>query len=386
MLNEHETPQSNIKFDKSQTFDIKNKEKDFKLKISYNENAFLFEVEKIAEFPKNNYCNLLSFEELGKINKFFRQFDSPEEVINSLKVIVNNNNLKIFEEDRKMKIEITNPANQQTFSIDVPIKKKELGTEVSNLVTYVSSLKDRIVSLENKNKELEEQLKYKNEILEKELKNKYEILEKELKNTKEILEKELKNKYELMEKELKPIKEKYYRKQKMLEDIKESFKKSSIIQKEDAKIIMKWFEEKPTKFIKLLDSKIDGDTTNAFENKCAKKCPTMVFVKTIKGRRFGGFTTVTWTNGYSKDNKAFLFSLDRKEKYKITDENYANCLSSGNSFYFGGGTLTLYNNCTSKNDNFVTNSNFESVPENYGINGGEHKFTVSSYEVYQVEY
>ena len=49
---EHETPQQNIKFDKSKTFDVKTEENSFKLKISYNEKIFLFEIEKKDQFPK----------------------------------------------------------------------------------------------------------------------------------------------------------------------------------------------------------------------------------------------------------------------------------------------------------------------------------------------
>ena len=165
------------------------------------------------------------------------------------------------------------------------------------------------------------------------------------------------------------------------------FKDSSIVNLEDENTIISWFEKKPTKFNKLLDSKIDGDSTNAFENKCAKKCPTMVFVKTTNGYRFGGFTTILWTKGsYGKDNKAFLFSLDRKEKYNITDENNANRLDSGSYFYFGSAALLIYNNCTSNKSNYVDNNTFTTVPANNAINGGEYNFTVSSYEVYQIEY
>ena len=167
------------------------------------------------------------------------------------------------------------------------------------------------------------------------------------------------------------------------------FKDSSIIKIEDEKTIINWFEKKPEKFIKLLDSKIDGDSTNVFESKCAKKCPTMVFVKTTNGYRLGGFTTILWTNGsYGKDSKAFLFSLDKKEKYNITSEVNANYLESGSSFFFGSAALRLYNNCTSHKNNYVSNSSFNTIPNNWDIIGGQgdNKFTVSSYEVYQVEY
>ena len=372
-INDHDTPEKNIKFNKSQTFEIKTEEKDFKLKVSYNETVFLFEIEKKAEFPKNEYANLMSFDDLTKNYRFFLQFESTEEVVNSLSIMVQNNNIKILEEDKKMKIEITNPFNQRTFGIDVPIKEKNIRMEVDGLTNYMSSLNERVTSLENKNKELENK--------NKELENKFKELEnknKELENKNKELEKQVK--------ELMPIKDEYLKQLEIKKMMKSYFKDSSIVKLEEVDTIMTWFEKKPTKFNKLLDSKIDGDSTNAFENKCAKKCPTMVFVKTTNGYRFGGFTTVLWNGSYGKDNKAFLFSLDRKEKYNITNENCANCLNSGGSFYFGNAALHIYNNCTSNKSNYVATNSYTTVPANYAINGGEHHFTVSSYEVYQIEY
>ena len=54
--------------------------------------------------------------------------------------MVKNNNIKILEDDKKMKIEITNPFNQRTFGIDVPIKEKNIRMEVDGLTNYMSSL------------------------------------------------------------------------------------------------------------------------------------------------------------------------------------------------------------------------------------------------------
>ncbi len=69
------------------------------------------------------------------------------------------------------------------------------------------------------------------------------------------------------------------------------FGKSSIIKKDEEEMILGWMEKKPKKFELLLDSNIDGDTTSTFYNKCGKKCPTIVFVKTTDGYRFGGYTS-----------------------------------------------------------------------------------------------
>ena len=359
---------NDIKFDKSQSFDVKNNEISFKLKILYNDKTLFFEIEKTGEFPQNQYNKYINLEELGKISKFFLQFESSDEVVNSFKDLISNQNLSIIEENKQMKIRITNIHTKKKFDIDIPLKEKDLKSEIESIIPFINSLK----------------VKY--EKLEKDLENKNKIIEN-LKNEINSIKKE----YEIQKgqiNELMSIKDEY-EKLKKLEIKKENryFKDSNIVKLEDENIIYNWFERKPVKFIKLLDSKIDGDSTNAFTNKCSKKCPTIVFVKTTNGYRFGGFTTILWTNGsHGKDNKAFLFSLDRKEKYNITDENYANYLDNGSSFYFGSAALRIYNNCTSSKDNYVANHSFTTVPQNNGINGGEQYFTVSSYEVYQLDY
>ena len=112
----------------------------------------------------------------------------------------------------------------------------------------------------------------------------------------------------------------------------------------------------------------------------------MLLVKTTNGYRFGGFTSKLWTkSNYVNDNKSFLFSLDKKEKYNITGPQNATYYDD-NSFFFGSAALRLYNNCTSNQNNYVANNAFSTVPQNCGINGGQQHFTVFSYEIYQIEY
>ena len=165
------------------------------------------------------------------------------------------------------------------------------------------------------------------------------------------------------------------------------FKDSNIIRIDEKELISNWFEKKPVKMIKLLDSKNGGDSIRTFASKCAQKYPTIVIVKTTKGFRFGGFTSKSWANGnYTKDNKCFLFSLDKKEKYNITDDNNVTYLDSYRCFLFGDVALLISNNCTSNKNNYLDISSFTTVSQNYDINDDEQNFTVSSYEVYQIEY
>ena len=45
------------------------------------------------------------------------------------------------------------------------------------------------------------------------------------------------------------------------------------------------------------------------------KNPSLVVIMTIKGIKFGGYTTQEWKKGANKDSEAFVFSLDKRKKY-----------------------------------------------------------------------
>ena len=81
-----------------------------------------------------------------------------------------------------------------------------------------------------------------------------------------------------------------------------------------------------------------------------------------------------------------MFSLDKREKYKVVKAKEA--LYCGYDFFqFGTCCFRIYNNCTSINTNYINdNKNEYDIPSNYGLTDGENKFTISSYEVYQVEF
>ncbi len=165
-------------------------------------------------------------------------------------------------------------------------------------------------------------------------------------------------------------------------------KKSNIIKPEEMDLILSWFNLRPNKFNLLLDSKIDGDLTSTFVNKCASKFPTMLFIKSTDGYRFGGYTSKKWgIDCDSNDECCFIFSLDLKEKYPIKESKYATMIRQNNWLSFGSGSsLYLYNGCTSRNDNYTGSSNFNFPKNKSEINGNKPRYTVSSYEVYEVQF
>ena len=339
-------PKKEIKFDASETFEINTDNKIYALKISYNEQLIYFEIKEKNAFVKDEYNLYIDLNELGKISRFFNQFETVKEVFDSLKSLIDKKNLSIIQEEKKMKIKIINPINNREFYINVLSKEKDIKSEINSIITYVTSLNEKMQKLENKVNLHENML---NEI----------IKEKEEKKKK----KELYEKYQI--------------------------NKSSVINKEEIDLFMNWLDQKPKKIKLLLDSKIDGNLTQTFYNKCGGKFPTVVFVKTTKGKRFGGYCSIGWENKkgeYMKDINSFIFSLDKKKKYKIKNPDKA-IQTNSSYFAFGSGTsdFYIYDKCTSNTENYNENTGTYETTETYELNG-ENNFTVSSYEVYQIEY
>ena len=342
-----------IKFDIKESFVINSGQKNYELKISLNENIIFFEVVEKDTFPKGEYNIYLNLEELGKINRYFLQFDSLKEVFDSLKTLIKKKNISIIKNEKIMKIKIINPSNEKEFFINAPLKEKDLKSEMNSLIPYVASLNERVQFLEKKVNILEQKLNeiyiYKNDL--EELK-KEKITEKENKRNNEVY-------------------------------------KSEILNKNEMELFLDWLERKPTKIKLLLDSKRDGDLTSTFYDKCSGKYPTVVLVKTTKGYRFGGYSSIPWKNSsfnFFPDKNNFIFSLDKKKKYNILNPEKA--IQTCPSFFaFGGGSdFFVCNNCTSNSNNYNNNCGTYNTKEKYELNGGENNFTVSSYEVYQLEY
>ena len=335
-----------IKFDLSESFEITTDNKIYELKISYNEQLMFFEIKEKNAFLKDEFNLYINLKELGDINRFFIQFETLKEVFDSLKTLITKKNVSIIQEGKKMKMKIINPINNKEFFINVNSKEKDTKSEINSIIACVNSLTQKVQNLENK---LNELYAYKDDI--------EEIIKEKKKKEKELYEK-----YQIY--------------------------KSSVINKDEIDLFMNWFDKKPTKIKLLLDSKIDGDSIDTFYNKCLYKFPTVVFVKTTKGRRFGGYCSIGWENAngkFKKDINNFIFSLDKKKKYKIKKPEYG-IHTYSTYFAFGGGSdFYIYNNCTSDNSSYNNNIGTYETTEKYELNG-EYNFTVSSYEVYQIEY
>ena len=107
------------------------------------------------------------------------------------------------------------------------------------------------------------------------------------------------------------------------------FKNSDILDLEEKKLLIGWLPNIPKESVLLIDSNKDGDSINVIYEKIKNKKPTLVIIMTTDGIKFGGYTTQKWKKGtIIKDDNAFVFSLDKKKKYKIRDPEKAIYINS----------------------------------------------------------
>lgn len=161
---------------------------------------------------------------------------------------------------------------------------------------------------------------------------------------------------------------------------------------EERNMFQQWIApEKNIKMTLVYKASSDSFTANAFHTKCDHYPKTLTLIKTNQGIRFGGYTEVTWNNDvdFKKDNSAFLFSIERKEKYPITKNTPCAiyCRSDHGPTFGEGFDLSLAEDFKNSDGNY---SNF---PTSYGRGFEKHaltshnfNFKVSEVEVYQIEY
>ena len=114
--------------------------------------------------------------------------------------------------------------------------------------------------------------------------------------------------------------------------------------------------------------------------------PRILFFKTNKGARFGGYTTQIWpNNNIARDENSFVFSLNKKEKYKVKSPEYA-IIGREKYFQFGVLCFRILDKCSSTSQNYMSFSKKSYNVPNYGLTDGEQNFTISSYEVYHIEF
>ena len=130
----------------------------------------------------------------------------------------------------------------------------------------------------------------------------------------------------------------------------------------------------------------DSDKAAAFHAKCDDANSTIVLVETDKGKRFGGYTTCSWSGECieKKDEEAFVFSFDKMMTYdNIPGEDAIGCYPKFGPVFLGC-QIRIYDNAfTRGGTTFERGLNFD-TEEDYELTGGERSFNVKEIEVYEV--
>ena len=343
-------PKPNTK--KYNSFKISNsQQQSFIIKFSLIENKYEIMITSDS-FLALSYKVSLEVNELKKINKFFRQFDTIDEIYEFINGIENlKEKIDIQIEDKFLKLNISLPIiSKANINNNIQIILPEMELKEGDLIVKLCEKVNQIDILESKINFL------------------FMCLGKSEKDF--ISFQEFKNNVS-------------HRKinidSKIINSIDDLFFISIGIQEKLKKNI---------KDIKLLyRASRDGDG-NQFHSKCDGKSNTITFVKSKNGRKFGGFANKAWNsnNDWINDPNAFVFSLDYNECYYYNNNGYMIYGSNSYGPLWGGGSgydLYLAKGCLSNTTSTTQQNSFNYKGRTNALSGGSN-FQAEDYETYEL--
>ena len=320
---------------------------------------------KVGKFPneeniyfianqKNN--SLLLFEgnyslnALCKLNQSFRFFNSIDDLINVFDDMVKNK--KIFMEKSqndnislKLGMLISNFMGKED-KILIDLKLNELPEKDGN-----KKLLAKIIELENKLLQKDEEIKS--------LNKKYDELEKRIEKLERRTTTEI---------------------------------KSDIITSDEINFIKEKLSPNKKMFLELI-YKCDesNDTPEIFHKKCDGKKNVLVFIETTEGVKFGGYTSIGFNSnsGSTRDNSAFIFSVDKKEIYHVKmNKNAIHCSSTYGPCFCGTASFNIYieysNFLKRKYHTSKAKDNAYDINSDYELNNGKFEFFIRKLEIFQL--
>ena len=329
----------------NKTYDLQFAIKSDKLDISISNNSSL----------SLSFNAAFTFDELIKLNRYFRQFDTVLEIYNfivNLENIEELINIKVENKFINLKISIPsllkNKANNEIIFVlpAVQIKESELIVKLCQEVEKINILEKKINYIFLCIRKTEEDFKtYEEE---------YEKLPQTLKHLSTVME-------------------------------------SKIVTPVDFATVQIGIKEKLNKTIKgaklLYRASRDGDK-NQFHSKCDGIENTVTFVKAKNGKKFGGFANKAFnsSNQWISDPNCFVFSLLHKECYYYNNNGYMIYGSSSFGPLWGAGNghdLHFASGCLNNTSSQTNQSSFDYKGKSNALSGGTN-FQAEDYETYQL--
>ena len=333
--------------------------------ISKYENDFKFEKE-------------LNLEDFKSINKYFKQFDSLNEIENELVSIIKEKNYEIINENNdEMVIKLKVLARNDNI-VNINVQKVKINE------------KDKINILYNKYEEFKLTTKQNNENLlkllnEKDIKINY--LENEIMTLKDIINK-LKDDFEKYKIEI----DKKFNSFDMHKnnDSNDILKNSNIFKSDkEIKFLLDNVPQGLKKLKLIYNSETDEKNEKKFIETYINKNDLLFIVKTDKNNIFGGYAHECFQkeNFQKTDLNSFLFNLNNKKIYKSKEKSWS--IWRGNNTFtsinFGSGVdFKIYHNfwCT-KNRAFPLGVDYNYNGDRNPLNNDEF-FSICFLEIYQV--
>ena len=181
-------------------------------------------------------------------------------------------------------------------------------------------------------------------------------------------------------------------------DIDSFFTSSKIVtSKKEKTNLYTWISSKSGHILEiklLFQSSINGDSYDTFIEKCGNKGPTLSLIKSKKKKKFGGFCKVQLPNKKEsfqlKDESAFVFSLNKGEKYDVLQPDIAVSSIPDNFIIMYGNRNDRYGLRVKHEFLDEEKKNYENfgkktynVPENFSLSG-ENVFYIDEFEVFQI--
>ena len=136
----------------------------------------------------------------------------------------------------------------------------------------------------------------------------------------------------------------------------------------------------------LYKATVDSDKASAFHEKCDDAKSTIVFVETDDGKRFGGYTSCSWSGDCieKEDQDAFVISLDKMKTYdNIPGEEAIGCYPKFGPIFLGC-QIRIYDDAFTKGGTTYEKGLNYSTEEDYELTDGKRNFNVKEIEVYEV--
>ena len=173
------------------------------------------------------------------------------------------------------------------------------------------------------------------------------------------------------------------------EKVEQTFVNGDIIHKiEELEMLIRKINKSSKKMTLNLIYKASADSDRAsdFHKKCDNAQNTLVLIETEKGKRFGGYTSVSWKGKCvdKLDNDAFIFSLDKMKIYEnIPGENAIGCYPRFGPVFLGC-QIRIYDRAFQKGGTTYEKGLNYKTTEDFELTGGDRIFKVKDIEVYEV--